>query len=122
MSLIEVVDKIPEIDSITLEEKKDFYILTISYTPRYGFGMISRGCVSCPNEGSYEYVKVSDLEAWENWKSGDEFAPQTEIQLRFPKQVYGMSLDRDKETETYLFFKKNFYFNRKELVRIDYKD
>ena len=122
MSLIEVMDKISEIDSITLEEKKDFYILTISYTPRYGFGMISRGSVYCPDEGSWDYVKISDIEAWENWKEGDEFKPQTEIRLRFPKETYGMSLDRGKETETYLFFKKNFFYNRKELARIDYKD
>jgi len=125
VSLIEVVDKIPEIDSITLEEKKDFYILTVSYTPRYGFGMIYQGSSSIPNDDgvweSFKTITISDIDAWENWKDGDEFKPKTEIQLRFPKQVYGMSLDREKETETYLFFKKNFFYNRKELVSIDYR-
>jgi hypothetical protein len=124
-NILEVVNRIPQIDSVALYEKKDFYILTVSYTPRYGYGMISQGSSCHTNEigvfDYYQFITISDIEADENWKIGDEFKPQTEIRLRFPEIVYNMFMDRDKETESYIFCKSSFY-NYKKLVRLSYKD
>lgn len=124
-NILEVVNRIPQIDSVALAEKKDFYILTVSYTPRYGYGMINQGSSYSSDENgvsdNYTFIMISDIEAFENWKSGDEFKPETEIRLRFPKEVYNMFMDRDKETESYIFCKRSFY-NYKTLVRLSYKD
>ena len=126
-NILEVVNRIPQIDSVALAEKKDFYILTVSYTPRYGYGMIGQGSafnvggIGKENSDRFEFITIGDIEAFENWKVGDEFTPETEIRLRFPETVYNMFMDRDKETETYLFCKRSFY-NYKELVRLSYKD
>jgi len=126
-NILEVVNRIPQIDSVALYEKKDFYILTVSYTPRYGYGMINHGSsfhvggMGNENSDRFEFISISDIEAYENWKSGDEFKPETEIRLRFPEAVYNIFMDRDKETESYIFCKRSFY-NYKKLVRLSYKD
>ena len=117
--MIKVINKIPQIDSITLEEKKDFYLLNISYTPRYGFGMVNNGSANCPNDGKYDFINIGDIEAWENCEI---HKPITEIQLTFPERTYDMFMQRDKETETFLFCKKSFFSNMKELVSLNYRD
>lgn len=124
-NILEVINRIPQIDSVELEEHNDFYMLRVSYTPRYGFGMVQKGSAfNVKIDGGYEdydFITIGDIEATENWKVGDEFTPETEIRLKFPEKTYDMFMDRNKETEIYVFCKESFY-NCKELVRLNYKD
>jgi hypothetical protein len=119
--MIEVVDPIPQIDRITLEEGKDFYQLCISYTPRYGWGIIQHGSCFGPNkEDCYDYIKVANLEDWENEDIDIAIStPQTEIRIVFPEQVYFYFEQRDKETDHVVFAKMSFFKDTKELFSWD---
>lgn len=100
--MIEIIDKIDEIQNIVLEEIKDMYILSISYHPRYGFGMIHFG----PN-----HIEIGDIEKYEN----EEEIKVTQINLNFPEKTYFVYNGREKETESFLFCKESFFKDRKKI-------
>lgn len=105
--IVEVIDRIPQIKTVTLEENINCYILSVYYEPRYGHGCIYNGSSYGKND-QYQFIAISDIDAWENWKDNDEFKPQSEIRLRLPKRAYFHSYCRDKECESYIFTKKSF--------------
>lgn len=120
--MIEINNRIPQISSITLEEKDDFYLLEIEYCPRYGFGVIDEG--SGYDSKSYNFLLIGNLDLYENINNDiDSFmnSPKTEIKLFFPEKTYLRLHSRNKETEYILFTKKSFYEGQ-ELFYKEYND
>jgi hypothetical protein len=115
--MIEVINPIPQIDRIVLDEGKDFYQLYVSYTPRYGWGIISHGSNWGPNkEDCYDYIEIANLEDWESEDIDKAIAtPKTQIRIVFPKKVYFYFEQRDKETDHVVFAKMSFFKDTKEL-------
>jgi hypothetical protein len=114
--MIEVINPIPQIDRIVLDEGKDFYQLCVSYTPRYGWGIITHGYGYETNQGSYYYIEIANLDDWESEDLNRIIAtPKTEVRIHLPEKTYFHFEQRDKETDYVVFAKMSFFKDTKEL-------
>ena len=119
--MIEVINPIPQIDRITLDEGKDFYQLCVSYTPRYGWGIIRNGSSWGPNEEDcYDYIEIANLDDWES-ENIDRMVktPKTELRIYLPEKTVFHFEQRDKETDYVIFAKLSFFKDTKELFSWD---
>lgn len=119
--MIEVINSLPQIDRIVLDEGKDFYQLCVSYTPRYGWGIIRHGYgCGLDQKDSYYYIEIANLDDYESEDIEVAIAtPKTEIRIYLPEKTYFHFEQRDKETDYVVFAKLSFFKDTKELFSWD---
>lgn len=113
-NLIEVVNPIPQVTDVQIREYPQFYMVEISYEPRYGYGVLTHG--SCCGEDSYNFFEVTNLNDYDDRQN----PPIMEIRC-YIKGI-GYFHMRDKETDHIIILKKDCWSEGKVISSWESKD